>query len=315
MLYHYHSNIVVDDYIKEDTVAIKMSDKVALVTGSNAGIGYAIVEELIKRGVGAVYLTARNEERGRNAIKQMKAKGLNPLYHQLLVTDEESVKTCADYIKSKHGGLDILINNAGVITADLIKTTYEDAKRVIDTNYNGVLIIEKYFFPILKENARVVNISSDQGHISNLRNKEWIERLTKEDANRSDVDAFVNWFLDSVKNGTVNAEDFVQTSMLAYRVSKVALCALSKVQQRKIDRNISINSIHPGFVQTAMTKGSGYISMEESGEAPVFLALDIDQSVKGKYFWYDKTEKTWEDTSLPLFCDFEKIKYLLMGNQ
>lgn len=288
-----------------------MADKVILVTGSNQGIGFAIVEELLKRGVKHVYLAARNEQRGKDAVAKLKAKGLNPQYHQLEVTNEESVKACAEYFKTKHGGLDILINNAGIITADWNKTTYEDAKKVIDTNYYAILTVEKYFFPILKANGRVINVSSDCGHISNLRNKEWIARLTKKDIKRSDVDAFVEWFLDSVKNGTWKREDFFQVELLAYRISKIALCALTIVQQNEIDRNIAINSLHPGFVQTGMTSGKGVFTMEESSKAPAYLALDVEQSVKGQYFWYDKEAKDWYNPDLPLYCDFEvTLKYL-----
>ncbi|XP_063542486.1 carbonyl reductase [NADPH] 3-like [Cydia strobilella] len=285
-----------------------MCDKVALVTGSNQGIGFAIVEELLKRGVKTVYLTARNEQRGLEAIEKLKSKGLNPNFHLLEVTDSTSVKKCADYVKTKHGGLDILINNAAVLPEHWEEIIYEEAVPVITTNYHAILTIQEHFFPILNQDARVLNISSDLGHISNLRNKNWIARLTAKDVTKADIDAFVNWFLDSVKTGTLKPEDFTQTQMLAYRVSKVALCALTIVQQGEIDRNISINSIHPGFVQTSMTRGLGVFTIEEASKAPVYVVLDVDQSVKGQYFWYDKKIKDWRNPGIPLFGDFETIR-------
>lgn len=281
-----------------------MADKVAVVTGSNKGIGYGIVKELCRRGVGIVYLTARDVTRGKEAIAKLKKEGLHAQFHQLDVSDKKSVKTLADHLKSKHGGLDILINNAGVIVSDLYKTTYDDAKRVIDINYKSVLIIQEYLFPVLKDNARVINISSDCGHISNLRNSYWIQRLTKQDIKLDDVNAFVDWFLESVKNGKLNKEDFSEMPMIAYRISKIALCALTRVQQKLVGKNISVNSLHPGFVQTDMTKSTGMFTLDEAGKAPCSLALDVDQSVKGKYFWYDKTEKDWTDTKQDLSCKF-----------
>lgn len=280
------------------------SDKVALVTGANRGIGYAIVEELLIRGVKTVYLTARNIKKGKDAVAILELEGLHPKFHQLDVTDELSVKNCAKYIKDNHGGLDLLINNAAVMTEFVRSTTYEDSVKVLNTNYYGVLTVEKYFFPILRENARVLNISSDCGHISNLKNKEWIARLTREDITRADVDAFVEWFLFSVKYSRWRICDFREIVLLAYRVSKIALCALTRAQQRRIDRNISINSIHPGLVQTGMTNWRGFYTTKESSKVPVYVALDVDQSVKGRYFWFDKTEKGWEDPSWPLYCDF-----------
>lgn len=282
-----------------------MSDKVAVVTGSNKGIGYAIVKELCKRGVGTVYLTARDVARGKEAVEELKKEGFNPQFYQLEVTDKESVKALAKYLKEKHGGLDILINNAGVIVQDLYNSTYEDSKRVIDINYRSILIIQEYLYPALKNNARVINVSSDCGHISNLRNSYWIKRLTKEDLKLEDIEAFIDWFLDSVKNGNLKREDFVQMSMLAYIISKISLCALTRIQQKQVGRGISLNSLHPGFVQTDMTKQTGLLTLEESGIAPAYLALDVDQSVKGKYFWFDKTEKDWADATQPLYCKFD----------
>ncbi|XP_045775650.1 carbonyl reductase [NADPH] 1-like [Maniola jurtina] len=280
-----------------------MADKVAVVTGSNKGIGYGIVRELCKRGVGHVYLTARDVKRGQEAVKNLNKEGFNPLFHQLEVTDKNSVKAFAAHLKQKHGGLDILINNAGLITSNLTKTTYGDSLQVININYYSVLTIQEYMFPILKDNARVVNISSDCGHISNLKNPYWINRLTKKDLKLEDVNAFIEWFLDSVKTGTMNSEDFVETSLLAYRISKIALCALTRIQQKEVGRGISINSLHPGFVKTSMTKTLtpieiGSLTIDEASQTPVYLALDIDQSVKGKYFWFDKTEKEWTDPNL-----------------
>ncbi|XP_038222174.1 carbonyl reductase [NADPH] 1-like [Zerene cesonia] len=282
-----------------------MADKIAVVTGSNKGVGFGIVKELCKRGVGVVYLTSRDINRGKEAIEILEKENLHPKFHQLDVSNEESVKAFAQYIKEKHNGLDILINNAGLTASDLRKTTYEDAKRVIDTNYYGVLLMQKYFFPIINENGRVINVSSVWGHITNIKNSYWVQQLTKENASVDDVNAFVTWFLDSVKNGTVKEEDFISYTVPAYRVSKVALCALTRIQQKEIGKNISVNSVHPGFVRTKMTNGAGDMSIEDASIIPVNLALDVNQSVKGKFIWFDGTEVDWADTNLDIIYPFE----------
>lgn len=288
-----------------------MTNKVAVVTGSNRGIGFAIVQELCQRGVGTVYLTARDETRGKEAVEKLKKEGLYPQFHQLDVTDRNSVKVFANHLKQKHGGLDILINNVGILVKDLYKTTYEDARQVIDVNYRSLFIVQEFLFPIIKDNARVVNLSSDCGFISHIENPYWVQRLTKKDIKAEDVNAFVDWFLDSVKNGTLKREDFAEMEMLAYRISKVAVTALTRAQQNEIKRGISINSINPGYVQTEMNKNVGYIPLKESGKAPVYLALDVDQSVKGKYFWCDATEKDWENPSLQLHSRFDEYEQTL----
>ncbi|XP_052742421.1 carbonyl reductase [NADPH] 3-like isoform X2 [Bicyclus anynana] len=289
-----------------------MADKVAVVTGSNKGIGFGIVRALCKRGIGNVYLTARNVQRGKEAIAILSKEGYKPLFYQLDVTDEQSVKSFAEHLKQNHAGLDILINNAAIATANFTETTYEDSVQVLNANYYSILTIQKYIFPLLKNNARVVNISSNCGHITNLKNTYWINRLTKDDINQEDIDAFVVWFLNSVKDGTLKEEDFQEMPLLAYRISKIAVCALTRLQQKEVERDISVNSLHPGFVKTDMVKTVGDLTIDEASDAPVYLALNIDQSVKGKYFWFDKTEKDWADTNAQnLYCPYALLKRYL----
>lgn len=84
------------------------------VTGGNKGIGFAIVKGLCKQFDGIVYLTAREVTRGLNAVKQLEEQGLTPKFHQLDVTDENSISTFRNYLKQTYGGLDILVNNAAI---------------------------------------------------------------------------------------------------------------------------------------------------------------------------------------------------------
>lgn len=275
--------------------------KIAVITGSNKGISFAIVRELLKRNIDTVYLTSRDINRGQVAVEKLKKEGLLPAFHQLDITNEDSVKKFAEYIKEKHGCIDILINNAGVVVNNQNKVIYEDVKHVIDVNYRSMFIVQEHLYPVLNENARVINISSDYGHLSNIRNKYWIERLSKKNLQVEDIDAFVEWFLDSVKNETMKEEDFADSFILGYRISKVALCALTIIQQNEIGRNISIVSLHPGFVKTDMTNNIGYMTAEESAATPVYLALDAPQTLKGAFIWYDKKNVDWYDTKLSLW--------------
>ncbi|XP_072938305.1 carbonyl reductase [NADPH] 3-like [Epargyreus clarus] len=285
-----------------------MTDKVAVVTGANKGIGYGIVKELCRRGVGTVYLTARDKTRGEKAVEDLKKEGYNPIFFQLDVTDRDSIKSLAEHLKEKHGGLDILINNAAITVEDFYKITYEDSKSVLNANYYSILKVQEFLYPILKNKARVLNVSSDCGHIANLRNQYWIDRLTKDDVKVEDVNAFVEWFLDAVKNNNLKEEDFAEMPVLAYRISKIALCALTRAQQNNIDRDISINSLHPGFVKTDMTKAAGLMTLDEASKTPVYLVLDAEQSLKGKYIWFDQTEKDWTDAKSGLHCRIELIE-------
>lgn len=91
----------------------------AVVTGANKGIGYAIVHQLAEHGI-CVILTARDEERGMAATKALNEQGFhNVVFHQLDVHDENSIHTLANWVKQKYGKLDILVNNAAVIGLEI----------------------------------------------------------------------------------------------------------------------------------------------------------------------------------------------------
>jgi NAD(P)-dependent dehydrogenase (short-subunit alcohol dehydrogenase family) len=90
------------------------TQKVAVVTGANKGIGFEIVKGLCKNFDGIVYLTSRNVENGHQAVDELKKQGLEPRFHRLDVQSMESIKEFAIYLRETHGGIDILVNNAGV---------------------------------------------------------------------------------------------------------------------------------------------------------------------------------------------------------
>ena len=91
-----------------------MATRVAVVTGSNKGIGFAIVRRLCKEFNGDVVLTSRNEELGREAVKKLEEEGLKPGYCQLDITSSESIENLKKFLVEKYGGLDVLVNNAGI---------------------------------------------------------------------------------------------------------------------------------------------------------------------------------------------------------
>lgn len=84
------------------------------MTGSNKGIGFEVVKGLCEKFPGIVYLTARSTERGEAAVDKLKSLGLNPKFHQLDITNQNSIDEFRDYIKNTYGGFDLLINNAAV---------------------------------------------------------------------------------------------------------------------------------------------------------------------------------------------------------
>ncbi|XP_045512805.1 carbonyl reductase [NADPH] 1-like [Pieris brassicae] len=272
-----------------------MSEKVAIVTGANKGIGLAVVKGLCNRFRGTVYLTSRDEERGLKAVETLQELGLTPTFHKLDVSDEYSVKEFSDFIKNKHGGFDVLINNAAILEWEQVYPSYEAAKRNIDVNYRSLLLIEQFLYPLLRDGARVVNISSACGHLSNLKNKKWLDVFTRQDFTTEDINRFVDEYLISVRNGTFNRDDFADGGKHAeHRVSKIAVTALTMVQQRKYP-NISINAVHPGHVKTDMALGVGDIEPDDAAKTILYLIFDASPNLKGTFMWYNRKLVDWFD--------------------
>uniref|UniRef100_A0A6P7GVL5 Carbonyl reductase [NADPH] 1-like isoform X1 n=2 Tax=Diabrotica virgifera virgifera TaxID=50390 RepID=A0A6P7GVL5_DIAVI len=158
------------------------SQKVAVVTGGNKGIGLGIVRGLCNRFDGIVYLTARDEERGKAAVAQLEKENKKAVFHQLDITSQASVDKLRDFIKTKHGGLDLLINNAGVsFSTDAPESISVQASKTIEGNYFGTLRVCEALFPLLRKNGRVVNLSSAEGHLSKIPTEKLRNEFARKD--------------------------------------------------------------------------------------------------------------------------------------
>uniref|UniRef100_A0A8C8W4Z3 Carbonyl reductase [NADPH] 1-like n=1 Tax=Peromyscus maniculatus bairdii TaxID=230844 RepID=A0A8C8W4Z3_PERMB len=123
-------------------------NQVALVTGGNRGIGFAITRDLCRKFSGDVVLTARDEARGQAAVQQLQAEGLSPRFHQLDIDDPQSIRALRDFLLEEYGGLDVLVNNAGIST-DLIHF-YIQAEAAMKTNFFGTRAVCMELLPLIK---------------------------------------------------------------------------------------------------------------------------------------------------------------------
>ena len=85
----------------------QQASRVAIVTGSNKGIGLAIVRRMCKMFNGDVVLTARDESRGQDAVKQLQGEGLTPKFHQLDIASRDSISRVKEFLKGNYGGTSI----------------------------------------------------------------------------------------------------------------------------------------------------------------------------------------------------------------
>ncbi|VEN42703.1 unnamed protein product [Callosobruchus maculatus] len=273
-------------------------EKIAVVTGSNKGIGFEIVKGLCKRFSGKVYLTARDTVKGADAVKKLKSLGYNPLFHQVDIGSQESINKFRDYLKNQHGGIDVLVNNAGIRLLGPDPAGV-NATKTIAINYFGTLAVCDSLFPLLRADAKVVNISSSAGHLYRIPSEKLRERFSDPTLTVQQLNELMNKFLDDFKENKLNENGWPNS---AYTVSKVGVSALSIIQQKILDnevpnRNIKVNFIHPGWVKSDMND-KGNITIEEGAKPTLYVILDNDE-LKGKYIWWDCQVVDWFSPNTP----------------
>lgn len=144
---------------------MKLSGKKALITGGGRGLGKAVAIELAKEGVDVV-ITGRNEENLKQTVSELTAIGVKADYVIFSVNNEAEVIAGVNAAAEKIGGIDILINNAGIgnfgSIEEMESSTWE---QVIQTNLFGTYYTAKAALPFLKANGEgdIVNVASTAG--------------------------------------------------------------------------------------------------------------------------------------------------------
>lgn len=171
--------------------------KVAVVTGSNKGIGFSIVKGLAKQYGGIIYLTARNEELGKKAVQELETQGIKVSFHQLDIDSHESIERFSKFIKEKHEGLDLLVNNAAIAYKVADTTPFmEQAKNTIRINFTGTLNLCNALFPLLKPHARVVNVSSRAGMLNIVKDEQFRNKLISDNLSIDELKGLMSQFVE-----------------------------------------------------------------------------------------------------------------------
>ncbi|KAL6638108.1 hypothetical protein ACP70R_025680 [Stipagrostis hirtigluma subsp. patula] len=278
--------------------------KIAVVTGGNKGIGLEVCRQLASNGI-TVVLTARDEARGVAAIEKLRGLGLSDVtFHQLDVTDAPSIACLAEFLKTRFGKLDILVNNAAVCGLDyvhrvdatsiaseemfrgmdmsqrlewvlkLCRETCDAGKEALRTNYYGTKQVIEALLPLLRASSdgRIVNVSSEFGQLRVFHNEELKEELSDIDKLTEErLDEVVDTFARDMEAGVAEARGW-PVSFSAYKVSKAALNAHSRILARR-HPTLRVNCVHPGFVSTDMTMHSGMLTPQEGARRVVAVTL------------------------------------------
>ncbi|GHE73967.1 SDR family oxidoreductase [Streptomyces vinaceus] len=238
--------------------------KIALVTGANKGIGYAIAA-----GLGAlghrVGVGARDETRLGAAVEKLRADGVDAFGVPLDVTSRRSVTEAAQLVELEAGGLDVLINNAGISgemgpgwAQDPTGLDLDVVRTVVETNVLGVIQVTNAMLPLLRRSGspRIVNVSSAVGSLTRQADPH-------------------------IEIGPV---------MAAYAPSKTFLNAVTVQYARQLaGTGILINAACPGLVATDFTGFHGPRTPEQGAATAIRLATLADGGPTGSFFEDDGT--------------------------
>ncbi|HEY6756636.1 MAG TPA: SDR family oxidoreductase [Nitrososphaera sp.] len=238
-----------------------MKQQMALVTGSNRGIGFEIAKQLAMKRI-EVILTSRNSANGEAAVRKLARDGAKKVVAmELDVSKQVSVDNLLDKVERTSGRLDILVNNAAILIdrEDVVASNadLDTVMTTLETNLMGAWRMCKAFIPLMKKNGygRIVNVSSGAGEF-----------------------------------------EYMATSggyWPAYSVSKASLNALTVMLASELKgTNILVNAVCPGWVRTDMGGSNATRSVEEGAATPVWLATLPDGGPTGHNF-FDKKQINW----------------------
>jgi carbonyl reductase 1 len=215
---------------------------VAVVTGANRGIGLAIVKQLWLSGkFSTVYLTGRNPTACNDSLQNLKSQFPSKTStvlstHSLDIADKESIISFTNFLRETHGGVDVLVQNAAIAFKNSATEPFAvQAKETLRINFHGTLDVVEKFYPLMKENGRVVLLSSycSQSTQFRFQPNSWKNEIAKElylvnqELSEDRMRHFAELFVQHAEEGTVEKHGWPVT---AYGVSKLLTNCITRYQ-------------------------------------------------------------------------------------
>lgn len=240
---------------------MRLSGKVAVVTGGSRGIGRAVAIRFAQEGADVAIIYSSNRNQAIDTSQEVQRYGVRAKIYQCDVVNIDEVKATVSDIVETFGTIDILVNNAGIIRDGLlISINEEDYDKVVDTSLKGAfnMIRACYYQFIRKRSGKIINMSSTTGIMGNV--------------------------------GQAN-----------YAAAKAGLIGLTKSVARELaERNICCNAVAPGIIETEMTEKirsnpdlvqlvpmKRFGSMEDVANVVAFLASSDSDYVTGEVIRVD----------------------------
>ncbi|KAL9122407.1 MAG: hypothetical protein Q9187_001044 [Circinaria calcarea] len=284
--------------------------RIAVVTGANKGIGFAIVRNLALQypkssfcnGQFLVYLTARDNNRGGQAIKDIyddaslkrervlaRDGGHTTVqYHQIDISDSNSIHAFGTFLKKEHSqGIDFVINNAGIAMNGFDRNV---VKETLKCNYYGTLEATRTFLPLIKDGGRLVNVSSMAGKLGKYSASLRSQFLAADTVDK--ITSLMEQFKQAVEAGKEVEQGWPRAAYAVSKAGSTGMTVVIAMEEKQKGSKTLINSCCPGYVSTDMTKGNGAKTTDEGAQTPVLLALGNIGQQTG-LFWQNEHPIEW----------------------
>jgi NAD(P)-dependent dehydrogenase (short-subunit alcohol dehydrogenase family) len=225
--------------------------QIAFITGANKGLGLEIARQLGKQNY-TVVLGARDAKKGEEAVQKLKKDGIDAHTVEVNVENEAQIARLPAVFKERFGGLDVLVNNAGV--GNWGDDSLKAVKNTFDVNFFGVVAVTEALLPLLQASkaGRIVNHSSVLGSLSTME-----------------------------KDGS----QYTGFIKVGYTASKAALNGYTvALAARLAGSDIKVNSAHPGWVKTDLGGDQAPMVVEDGAKTAVHLATLPATGPTGQFF-------------------------------
>ena len=267
------------------------SRKILLVTGANRGIGLEIIDTLLEKKTKLrLIMTARNDELGQQKYNELCEKYPEDkerfFYHQLDITNEESITELINWIKTTFKKIDYLCNNAGVSNKGT-DFNIETFNFTFNTNVYGTInFIDKMLTSSVFNKQGKIILVTGKSSLSKIKDEKLMTKF-KNAKNADDAIKLADSFKDSIENNTVDEDGWYKNT---FGVGTMVMNTYAKVviKRREISKEqLSVYAVHPGWVKTEMGGEFAKVEVKDAANQIIYLIElpdGINKEFQGKFF-------------------------------